>query len=203
MRTPVFAAAAVFLGLWTAPAFAATRTFVEADGCVSMEAENYTKLTKGWKKGTGESASGDAYLIATQKRSKNARVEYRIRFTRKGWYRVWIRASSTSHGDNDCYVFLDGKPGSVPDGSGKWLKAEGAKTDARSFSRWQSTAKAYHYSGSIRRNGCHVNVATAGDHTLQLGSRSKDFKLDKIVLLLKDEKHPKLSGTGPKETILE
>lgn len=178
---------------------AAHTTYWEKDGIVSMETENAD--TKGkWKEEDPADGSSGKYLTATGRRSRTDAIEFHVTFTSIGWFRVWLRCRSTSDADNDCFVMLDGEVGSVPVGK-EWKTVAGIKTNHTTWG-WDSQAKEEGMPLSERLKGCHVFVASPGAHMLALGSRSKDFKIDKVVVLHISRpdaaEHPK--DTGPPET---
>jgi len=194
------AALATLAALSIASTGALGAAFYEDDGTASMDVENCTSNDR-WREEADGRASGGRYMTATSKRGKNDRLQFRISFATVGWYRVWIRCKSTSHADNDCYVTLDGESGSVPVG-GAWKKVAGIKTNHTEWG-WDSQAKEEGMPLRERLKGCHVYVGTFGTHVLALGSRSREFKVDKVVLLHLG--HPQVAarpkGTGPEETV--
>lgn len=192
---------AIAFGACLAAGAARAAAFHETDGLVSIETENCTNNTGGWDEKSDGSASGGKFMEARRGRSKSSKIEYEISFSRTGLYRVWLRAKCTSDADNDCYVLLDDALGSCPTDKG-WKRVSGVKTDQRSWG-WQGTTKSEaHWDRSVRDRGTWVNVELPGDHTLALGSRSRDFKVDKVLLVHKGrpDANRRPGGEGPPET---
>ena len=178
---------------------AAGASFTERDGVVSIEAEHCAGTTGGWSRHTDDpKAGGGAYMKSLVRRNRSKRIEFPVTFGKAGRYRVWLRAKCTSDKDNDCYVLLDGRLGEMRSDSG-WVKVSGIKTDRKTFG-WQGTAKTErHTPRKVRDRGTWINVALAGRHIVALGSRSVDFKVDKICLV-HESKAYRPSGDGPAET---
>lgn len=174
--------------------------FRERSGVVSVEAENADSAGE-WRPSDSEGGASGGFMTATSRRSKTDALRFRIWFGRMGRYRVWLRCQCTSDRDNDCYVMLDGRLGRLRTDDG-WKEVSGVKTDHRTWG-WDSQVKSEeHMPVSVRRRGNHVQVTTPGAHALEIGSRSRDFKVDKVVLLhegLRDSSAGP-QGEGPPET---
>jgi hypothetical protein len=196
-----FAATYAILVAWCLSGPARAADFCEEEGLVSMEAESYTNDTGGWERCTGDSSAGGGYVAALRGRDRGSRIEFPVLFARTGWYRVWLRARCTSDADNDCYVLLDDGFGSCPTDGG-WKEVSGLKTDQRSWG-WQGTTKSESaLSRSVRDRGTWVFVPFPGEHRFALGARSRDFKVDKVLLLHRDrpDANGRPRGEGSPET---
>ncbi len=84
--------------------------------------------------------------------------------------------------------------------NGAWKPVDGVRTGAKSWGDWSAQAKL----GSDTppwAAGKAVHVwFPAGAGTLAIGARSKDVRIDKVVLTL-EGRNPAPSGMGPPETL--
>jgi hypothetical protein len=173
--------------------------FQEIDGIVSAETENAAKITS-WTEHSDGAASGGKFMEAQKKKCSSCTMDFPIHFSQTGYYRIYIRCKSTGTDDNDAYMTLDGVGGYVQDGDSWRGPVEGIKTNHRSWG-WESQAK--HGSDTpswASRKPVYVQVKSAGEHTFKIGSRSADFKIDKLVLV-KQGNSFKPSDKGPAETL--
>ena len=173
--------------------------FQEINGIVCAETENAAKVTS-WSEHSDGAASGGKYMKATKGKCSSCTMDFPAHFTQTGWYRIFIRCRSTTHSDNDAYMTLDGKGGFVQDG-GNWRgPVEGIKTNHRNWG-WESQAK---HGGDTpswaSKKPVYVEVKGPGEHTFKIGARSKDFKIDKLVLV-KQGNSFKPADKGPAETL--
>ncbi len=111
------------------------------------------------------------------------KLDYRINFTRKGKYHVWIRAKGNSS-DNSVHVGIDGKAISSSDkiefppstSNYVWSKATKDKKDAS------------------------ISISSIGFHTINVWMDEDGTKLDKILLTSDAGYDPSKvnGGEGPK-----
>jgi len=96
---------------------AAGAAFVEVtDGAgryVCMEAENCDSPASGWEAAADATAGGSRYMAGTQGKCASCTMDFPVRFNGSGYYRVYLRCSSTGNDDNDAYITLDGTGGWV------------------------------------------------------------------------------------------
>ncbi len=176
-----------------------SKVFQEAGGVVSMEAEHATAKGK-WKEEGPDSGSSGRYMTATSRRVKSDALRFDIVFAGAGTYWVWLRGLCTSTEDNDCFVSLDGAPAVVKDDGGSWKEVLGEKTDIKRVFGWSNEPKVEKDFPGRKQKRVAVRVGAPGWHTLEIGSRSVGFKIDKVVLL--EEGNTSMpAGTGPEETV--
>jgi len=181
----------------TVPAPIVERAFLEKDGQVVMEAENFTGTAPGrgaalkhaWAETTKlRGYSGKAALIALPNTGIGAnapdgpRCDYRIRFGKAGTYHVWARILGANGTDDSIHVGLDDKPVVLP---GYGLGAGNAWT-------WVDR---------IYGKRVTVQVAEPGIHTFQMWMREDGTAVDKFVLTLDPAFKP--TGLGPDESPCE
>jgi hypothetical protein len=180
----------------------AAGSIVEKDGLVSIEAEHATRI-KGWVPVAG--GSNDTTMEDRGAKGVGY-MEYDISFTKTGTYIIWVRneqeASCASDRCNDCFADMDGNKLDIYEGSsctGHTAEVIGFGTHSTSL-KWQSRPKT---ECGADRSGKHVsvNIATTGMHTLKIGSRSKQYRIDKIVMMHVDLGIKAPDGNGPAETV--
>lgn len=178
----MLAAWALFLSAQTA--------FVERDGQVSMEAENAT-AARGWAKVEGKSG-------AAMQDGGGGHLTFSIQFARPGKYYVWMLCRDQGNTEtNDCFVTLDGQRAFAADDK---TRPDGIRSKGKEFA-WvcQPKGPGGHTPDALKSKPVYVAVPAPGWHTFKIGSRSKGFVVDKVVLVLDNAKTPE--GTGPEETV--
>jgi serine/threonine protein kinase len=180
------------------PAPIVERAFLEKDGQVVMESENFTGTAPGkgaalkhaWAETTKlRGYSGKAALIALPNTGSAAtppdspRCDYRIRFTKAGTYHVWARILGANGTDDSIHVGLDDKPVVLP---GFGLGAGG---------------NAWVWVDRIGSRRVSIQVAEPGLHTFQMWMREDGTAVDKFVLTLDAAFKP--TALGPDESFCE
>jgi len=171
-------------------------TFVESNGIVSMEAENFTTNTsqggKSWTPQTTNSPSNGTALIATPDTGAavntgyttgSPRLNFTVTFSQTGTYQVWIRgrAGGASAADSDSvHVGLDNVA----------LSSSDRITGFSSSFGWSRS--------TIDNVNATINVGSTGSHTVNVWMREDGFVFDKLVLARNASYTP--TGTGPAET---
>ena len=176
----------------------------EADGIVCLEAEDYdTSLPQGGHSWTVISETGAAEGKCLQalpndgveKDKKFARydplqdapkLDYRINFTRKGNYHVWIRAKGNKS-DNAVHVGIDGQAVASSD------KIE--SPPSRSNYVWSKATK--------DKQDAIISISSIGFHTINVWMDEDGIKLDRILLTPEAHYDPSgvNGGKGPKGSI--
>lgn len=169
--------------------------YQEVDGRVVMEAEAPTRYTQ-WTVVEGKSG----VAVRDQGERGVDGLHYEIEFTQPGTYYLFLLCRHTSEDGaeaDDAFVSLDGERLWASDGS---TRPDGMQGRSREFT-WSGSPKAGHTPRSIKPGPVHFEVREAGLKTLTLGSRSKGFEIDKIVLQRDDATPPE--GLGPAPTLAE
>jgi len=173
----------------------AAALFYENSGVASMEAENATSST-GW--------IGVAGLSGTARRDDGTRgvdgMTFEISFTQGGRFYVWLLCRHTSADGasaDDAFVTLDGQK---LYGSDDVTRPDGMQAATGTFS-WSGRPKGPGGTtpANIAAGPVYFQVPGPGRRVLRVGSRSKGFEVDKIVLQYNDATRP--AGTGPAETL--
>jgi len=188
MRSRIISAGVLLCAFACPAALSADGAFAERDGLVVMEAES-ASVIRGWDELDG--TSGRAL------RDAGGHLEFTVAFERTGRYYAYILARCTSTEDNDAYFTLDGERLYASDGR---TRPEGMRCHSKAFA-WSFLPKGPggHTPPAIKMDPVYFLVAQPGTKVLRIGSRSKGFTLDKIVLKL-DGKKAKPEGAGPDET---
>ncbi|MFB3112225.1 MAG: LamG-like jellyroll fold domain-containing protein, partial [Gemmatimonadales bacterium] len=135
-----------------------------------IEAENYEALVDGTGTFTTESSlaleNGTGYLMSsgsdTSPPPGTDRVDYTVNFTAAGDYFIWTRGYGTSSGSDSVYVGLDGA----------YL---GALNDSGQRNKW-------YWSNSVQTGTRMFNIATPGQHTINLWIREDSHAVDGIYI---------------------
>ncbi len=165
-------------------------------GLTSIEAENYhgniapVSGTPKWDRVTTASQSGAGSMKAnpnsgvsndTTYTSASPRLDYKIKFVKTGTHYIWIRAIGATTADDSVHAGLNGQA----------LTTSDKITGFAASWAWSKTT----VDGSAVAT---VNVAAAGEHTLNLWMREDGIVIDKIVVTTSSTYTP--SGTGPAES---
>ncbi|MCG3177196.1 MAG: hypothetical protein MOGMAGMI_02164 [Candidatus Omnitrophica bacterium] len=154
----------------------AAYTFV--DGRVTAESSGYSAITATathtWTQGTaGTWYSGDGYLTAgpdlgnsydSNISTATPRVDYKVRFDAPGTYYLWVRGYASNSGQDSVHAGLNG--------SAMFTKVNGFAYNTASWTRTRTNVSGY----------MTLNIATAGEHTVNFWMREDGFKLDKFVI---------------------
>ena len=173
----------------------AVGAFIEADGMVVFEAENYhSKIDRdghSWLLETANAGfSGAGYMLSdpdngtqinSDPETESPEISFDIEFTNTGDYYVWGRLYAPNTRGNSIYVGYDGTL--VEDANGFVSSETGAWT-------WVELQKG----GNART----ISVASAGAHTVQLWMREDGTSVDKVVLTTDEAFEP--TGEGPDES---
>ena len=168
--------------------------FVEEDGTVVMEAENYDNNDtrtdssgENWTQDTAQAGYvGDGYMYPalmhpnyTSTWSEGSEVGYDIDFTNAGTYYIWLRRYCAGSSANSCHVGVDGtEVGTIFDNSNSGLSPA-----AWTWLNYPTNTRVY---------------ISSGEHTFQVRRREENYRLDRIVLTTDGNYTP--SGTGPPES---
>jgi hypothetical protein len=169
--------------------------FVEKDGQIAIEAENYHAQERDeirkWHRKEEPAASGGAFLhilpdtrvthadklIHGQNFSNKpgvlAILSYKVRFTTPGRYYVWVRAFSTGAEDNSIHVGLNGE---WPE-SGQRIQFCEGKRQWWWESRQRTQEQHCGVPGMI-----YLDIPAPGEHTIQFSMREDGFRFDQFLL---------------------
>lgn len=148
-----------------------------ASGGAYIEALPDTRATHDDPLVRGENFSNEPGLMAV--------VSYRIHVTTPGRYHVWARVYSTGTEDNGVHFGLDG---AWPESGRRW---QTTKKDAWSWDSRQRTEQVHTgVPGQL-----FLDIATPGEHVLQISMREDGFEIDRILLTKAPAYVPE--GTGP------
>ncbi len=163
----------------------------DANGIVSMEAENYDDIESGtcgddWNDVTspaGYSGSGamqalpdDGDQVMSSIEMEAAELKFEVDFVKTGTHYIWIRGHAQgSSGGDSCYGGWDGSQTTYHGwgGSNEW--------------QWKKATLG--------------NITTTGRHTVHVYEREDGLVVDKVVLTTNNSYTP--SGTGPAESSRE
>jgi hypothetical protein len=169
------------------------KAFVEdKDGLIVIEAEHHHgKVDKDpakWvvvKEPAGFSGDGAVEAKPNEDANNNGedfadispRLDYKVKFTKAGKYRVWVRGYGKTDSDNSCHIGLDGKPVETSDRIGDFPTEEWA---------W--------YNDTHDTEPAVIEIKEPGTRTLNLFMREDGFVVDKILLSRDDKYFPKEKG---------
>jgi Gylcosyl hydrolase family 115 C-terminal domain/Glycosyl hydrolases family 39 len=166
----------------------AGKAFIESDGMVVMEAENYTSTTSRsshkWeanKTYKGYSGTGSMYAGPDNGKSTKTNIEttspemvYKVNFSTTGTYYAWARLYSKDKQSDSIHLGLDGVF------KGTWRPA---------------SLNSYIWENNVADVRLTLKVTKAGIHYINVYMGEDGCRIDKIILT-KDQKY-KPSGTGP------
>lgn len=169
--------------------------FIETNGFLAIEAENYHAQEKDeirkWQRKEDPAASGGAYLHLlpdtrvthddklipgenfSNKPGVLATLSYRVRFTTPGRYYVWVRAYSTGTEDNSIHVGLNGE---WPE-SGQRIQFCEGKRQWWWESRQRTQQEHCGVPGMI-----YLDIPAPGEHTVRFSMREDGFRFDQFLL---------------------
>jgi len=163
------------------------------DGVVSMEAENaHVNTAQGshsWVPVNSGTYSGAAALQAlpnngtnlnTEYVANSPRLDYQVNFAHTGTHYVWVRGVGATGNDDSLHVGLDGAAVTTADRITGLGPAVGWTQDTMDVVV------------------ATIEVATPGEHTLNVWMREDGTVVDKVVLSVNPAYQP--SGTGPDES---
>ncbi len=161
-----------------------------ANNIISIETEGFTdNVSQGshiWSESFPIGHSGTSAMEATPNagsvknnnfEGKSPRLDYRINFTTAGNYYIWMRALGATSRDDSLHMGLDGT-------------ASPTSRNMSSFSQvlgWNNTLKG--------GDAAMIDVAAAGEHTVNIWMREDGVVIDKLVLTTNSSYTP--SGAGP------
>ncbi|MBI5415287.1 MAG: fibronectin type III domain-containing protein, partial [Candidatus Omnitrophica bacterium] len=167
-----------------------------SNGLVSIETENYhgnvspPAGTSRWDRVTTASQSGTGSMKANPNNgvtddityaTASPRLDYKVKFVKTGTHYIWVRGIGATTADDSVHAGLDGQALTTSD------KITGFTT-SWTWSKTTADASAV----------ATINVATTGEHTLNLWMREDGVVIDKIVVTSSATYTP--SGTGPAES---
>lgn len=174
--------------------------FLEEDGLVVMEAENFTGRDSGtgaaasheWTPFSQWTASGNAGLHVTPNNGVNLQdaisgpsADYQVYFSTPGTYHLWVLMYGSSDADNSVHVGLNGQPATYGN--------QGMETNNRWWWSWVGEVD-----GRPGADQVTVTVDSPGFHTVNVWMREDGVAIDKIVLSQNGSFTP--SGSGPAES---
>lgn len=165
-----------------------------AEKLVSLEAENYHRNTSGvtddWILRTDvANYSGDGFMraevddgddYATGYSTSSPHLEFDVNFVATGTHYIWVRGYTTSNQSDRVHVGLDGSEVSTGEdidialNAWEWTNDDGTNTTRT------------------------LNIASTGEHTIDVWMDEDGFAIDKIVLTTDATYIP--TGTGPTES---
>jgi sugar lactone lactonase YvrE len=164
-----------------------------ADGLVSMEAEHHSGRgipgDHDWLPSAQTGASGDGAVAALPNNGANnntgyattsPRLDFKVNFVKTGTHYIWARGMGPTGSDDSYHAGLDGQALATCDRIG-------------SFTTSWTWRKA-----DLDGGQANFNVATTGEHTVNVWMREDGFVIDKIVLTTNPSYTP--TGTGPVES---
>ncbi len=164
------------------------------DGVVSIEAEDYDANvpagTHTWDLVTPTGYAGSGAMQALPNTNTDAydagytatspRLDYTVNFVKTGVHYVWVRGQGASGTDDSLHVGLDGATLSSSDRIGYFQTA------------WTWSKN------TLDSAVATINIATAGEHTINVWMREDGMVFDKLVLTVSSAYTP--TGTGPAES---
>ena len=173
-------------------------TITENNGLIVFEAEQFDSQVSGtgngandqWEIVNDSSAAGGQFILGGSNdngfnagdSTQGARADYEVNFTSTGTWYAWVLIQAPSSGSNSVHLGLDGEPTTyggigldVP--AGDWT--------------WTNEVQG-------RPQRVTIDVATAGDHTVNLWIREDGVRVDRILLTQDADFIP--SETGPNAT---
>ena len=172
--------------------------FLEEDGLVVMEAENFTGGASGtgaaanheWTQFSHGTASGDAGLYVTpnsglnvQDNTSGPRLDYQVYFSTPGTYYLQVRMFGASDSDNSVHAGLNGQPATY------------GRQGMETYGGWNWVDEVDGRSGTDQVS---LTVDAPGFHTVNLWMREDGVAIDKILLSQNGSFTP--SGSGPDES---
>ncbi|MFK7910971.1 MAG: hypothetical protein AB8F34_10290 [Akkermansiaceae bacterium] len=193
----------------SAPLHAAPDKFVESKGVVVMEAESTSSSLRKWKKKTSvQGFTGTAHLEFTGNKPENgpphSPLKYVFKINKGGNYTLAIRAHKRLISErqdicNDCYVEMKGDFGS---GNNTPLKV--LKTETKMFGgRPKDWGYAVQLDVKHKKYTPVYRLKSGETYTLTIHGRSKNFNIDRIILVHQDSNLRKIQHSLPKESKTE
>jgi hypothetical protein len=164
--------------------------FVEQNGVLSMEAENYTAQA-GYSEITPTGASGGKAMQV----GDSGRLDFDVSFAQAGRWYFWIRTQAHDSEMNGIYLEVDGVQQAAP---ADHPKAGAVNIYLKKGTTWFWTPEWKQTNHGDHEGPVTIDLASAGNHKISIVKRgSEEPWLDKIVLT-RSSTPP--SGTGPGET---
>jgi hypothetical protein len=175
--------------------YAPSQAFVESQGTVAMEAEHFNAKTAmpdhRWNVRYRDAASHDLLMSAepntgsvmeSNNVANSPRLDFRVKFSTKGTYYVWVRGTRETDNDDSCHVGLDDVAPTTADKIAGFVKGTSISWSKK---RTDNTV-------------AKLIVSQTGVHTIHLWMREDGFNVDKMVLTTKSTYTP--SAEGPSES---
>jgi hypothetical protein len=164
--------------------------FVEQNGVVSMEAENYTAQSGYSVLTPGGASGGKAMQVGS-----SGHLDFEVSFAQAGRWYFWIRSQAHDSEMNGIYLEVDGVRQAAP---ADHPKAGGSDIYLKKGTNWFWTPEWKQGKDGEHQGPVTIDLARAGTHKISIVKRgSEEPWLDKIVLT-RSSTPP--SGTGPGET---
>ena len=197
------------LALLILPCHAADPIFVEDNGIVVMEAESTDSKLGKWKTKTDiEGFTGESHIEFTgNKPEKGPAVSpltYSFKISKEGKYSLTIRAHKRLESDrqdisNDCYVALAGDFESTGKTPVKLLKND-TKLFGGKAEGWGWTAK---LDDGHKKFPAEYLLKSGETYTLTVSGRSKNFNIDRIMLIHESVNMKEVRNNLPEESATE
>ncbi|MDP4626463.1 MAG: hypothetical protein NWT08_15160 [Akkermansiaceae bacterium] len=188
------------------PCQAADPVFIEDKGVVVMEAESTDSKLGKWKKKTDvEGFTGECHIEFTGNKPESGPAEspltYKFKITKEGTYSLVIRARKrleTKREDisNDCYVALKGDFESTGKTPMKLLEND-TKLFGGTAEGWGWTAK---LDDGHKKFPAEYKLKSGETYELTVSGRSKNFNIDRIMLVHDSENMNKVRNSLPEES---
>lgn len=188
------------------PCQAADPVFIEDKGVVVMEAESTDSKLGKWKKKTDvEGFTGECHIEFTGNKPESGPAEspltYKFKIAKEGTYSLVIRARKrleTKREDisNDCYVALKGDFESTGKTPMKLLEND-TKLFGGTAEGWGWTAK---LDDGHKKFPAEYKLKSGETYELTVSGRSKNFNIDRIMLVHDSENMNKVRNSLPEES---
>ena len=168
--------------------------FVEENGFVTIEAENYTSCLYGVGKAEGSqwelsseisNYTGEGYVVVNPSEKlymgdsdDGARLNYNITFSNPGNYTIWLRMSAPNGSSDSIHVGLNGEPISY---------GYGVATKSGDVWTWQNSSCG-HCSGDKLK--LEVFIPSGGEYEVNIWMREDGVKVDSMVVTLDFDYNP-------------
>lgn len=200
----------LILTLWLVQmSVAADRVFLEKEGLVAIEVESTPSRLGSWKKKTDVADfSGECHFEFTGNKLTNGPPEdplkYHFKITKPGNYALVLRARKRLENEredlsNDCYVAMKGDFT-----SGGKAPLEMLQQDTKMFG---GNADTWGWARSLdsghKKFPAIYNFKTGETYQLTISGRSKNFNLDRFILVHESLNVKKIQSQNPTESLTE
>lgn len=171
-------------------------SFIEKNGVISMEAENYS-YQEGFDRMEDSKSSGNHYMKVQETiENKGGTLRYDFTVETGGRWYVWLHTLAPAAEDNGMFILLDGKLIQAP----KDHMYAGVEDIYLKKGNWQWEPE-WNEAGSGIHAGPVIIELEPGEHSLRIAKRKGERPhVDKIVLTRESERSWK-DAAGPGETL--